>query len=117
MDLRFRGQCLIVVLVRERNVRVPPVLEAGEFLKRPGPMLEWLCRDLGLDYSQRMLNWPPGPRTTDGIWAKHWYAAVEASTGFAPYEDRDLHLPSALRPIADSCRPYYERLYPHRLGQ
>jgi len=116
-DLGFRRQAEIFDHVCQGTGRVPPVLEAGEFLKRPGPMLELLCRHLGLDYSERMLNWPPGPRATDGIWAKHWYAAVEASTGFAPYVDRDLDLPPALRSIAETCQPYYERLYPHRLGR
>ena len=33
-----------------------------------------------------MLGWEPGRRATDGAWAPHWYAAVEASTGFGPPE-------------------------------
>ena len=32
-----------------------------------------------------MLSWPPGRRSTDGIWAKYWYAAVEKTTSFQPY--------------------------------
>ncbi|NIM02252.1 MAG: HAD family hydrolase, partial [Acidobacteria bacterium] len=45
----------------------------------PRAMLEILCGRLGLDFSERMLEWPAGRRATDGVWAKHWYDAVEAS--------------------------------------
>jgi hypothetical protein len=62
-----------------------------------------------------MLSWPPGRRATDGVWAEHWYAAVEASTGFAPYDPRPVDVPAHLRGLVEEARPYYEELAAHRL--
>jgi hypothetical protein len=62
-----------------------------------------------------MLRWEPGRRATDGPWAPHWYAAVEASTGFAPPETPQIELPDEPRRLAERCRHYYERLSAHRI--
>ena len=40
--------------------------------------------------------WPAGPRESDGVWAPHWYAAVEASTGFAAHDPRPAEVPDRL---------------------
>ena len=57
-----------------------------------------------------MLSWPPGRRGTDGVWAPHWYAAVERSTGFAPYDPTPAEVPGHLEPIAQAAQPYYDEL-------
>ena len=62
-----------------------------------------------------MLNWPEGPRDSDGIWGKHWYDSVWRSTGFAPYREKFYDLDDKDRKIADAARPYYEKLFAYRL--
>jgi hypothetical protein len=62
-----------------------------------------------------MLSWPPGPRPSDGVWAPHWYAAVWASTGFAPWRPRDATLSPQHARVAEACRPIYEKLYARRV--
>jgi hypothetical protein len=74
-----------------------------------------LCASLGIDYSEKMLSWPAGPRDTDGVWAPAWYASVEASTGFAPPPPEGA-LDDTLMPIADAAWPYYVRLAKYRLS-
>lgn len=100
----------------ERTGRTPPVLDARDVLEDPRARLGELCDAVGLPFLEEMLAWPAGKRQTDGIWSKHWYAAVERTTGFAPYTERDEALPAALEPLADVCQPYYEELAAHRLG-
>ena len=63
-----------------------------------------------------MLSWPQGPRSTDGIWAKHWYANVEASTGFAPARLSRPELSDAQISLAEDCIPYYDQLRMFRIG-
>jgi Sulfotransferase domain len=92
-----------------------PVIDAGDVLRDPGTMLRKLCAALGLDFDPAMLHWPPGPRETDGVWAPYWYAAVRASTGFAPYDPRPAEVPDRLRPLVDAALPYYRELAAHRL--
>ena len=76
-----------------------------------------LCDALGIAFDEAMLAWPAGPRDTDGVWAPHWYAGVEASTGFAPYSPGSGDpLPDRLAPLLERCRPYYDALAPYRLA-
>ena len=49
-------------------------------------MLRKLCAAIDLPFDPAMLSWPAGPRSEDGIWAKHWYGVVHQSTGFAKAE-------------------------------
>ncbi|HYJ70184.1 MAG TPA: HAD family hydrolase [Nocardioidaceae bacterium] len=92
-----------------------PVIDARDFLHDPEAHLRWLCDWLGIDFTERMLRWPEGPRDTDGAWAPHWYAAVEASSGFAPYRGREVHLDGPALQIAEESVADYEYLWAHRL--
>ena len=94
---------------------IPVVLDARDVLQRPEPMLRALCERLGVPFDDRMLSWPAGPRDTDGIWARWWYDAVVASTGFTAYQPATPGLPSELRPVLEQCRGYYDHLYRNRL--
>jgi hypothetical protein len=96
--------------------RAPPVVDAADLLAAPEATLRTLCATLGVSFSERMLSWPPGPRPTDGVWAKHWYQRVEASTGFERAEASVM--PRLAGPLAEldaQCRPLYETLRAHRL--
>jgi hypothetical protein len=63
-----------------------PVIDAADLAARPGAALTALCEALGIPFDPAMLAWPAGPRPTDGVWAKYWYARVWRSTGFATNE-------------------------------
>lgn len=93
-----------------------PVVDAADVLRDPRGTLGPLCSALGIGFDEAMLSWPAGPRDTDGVWAPHWYADVEASTGFAPYAPGSGDpLPVRLAPLLERCRPYYEALAPYRI--
>jgi hypothetical protein len=92
----------------------PPVLDAADVLRRPEPYLRALCDHAGVRFTDRMLAWPPGPRASDGVWGRHWYASVRASTGFAAYRPRRPRLDARAAAVADACRPLYQRLHRER---
>ena len=109
-----------------------PVIDAADLAARPRPMLEGLCAALRIPFEEAMLAWPAGPRPTDGVWAKHWYARVWASTGFdagrdersaadpgrgagAGAENAAVALPAGLEGLAARCQPFYDELATHRL--
>jgi hypothetical protein len=88
-----------------------PVVDSDDLLRDPEGVLRRLCDALHVPFDAAMLSWPAGPRSTDGVWAPHWYAGVEASTGFGPYPGDDVpDLPGHLAALADECRPYYDEL-------
>jgi Sulfotransferase domain len=92
-----------------------PVIDAADFLQDPEGHLRWLCDWLAIDFTDRMLSWPPGPRDSDGVWAPHWYDAVLASTGFAAYRPREVALSAHDAAVAEACRPAYEALRERRV--
>lgn len=92
----------------------PPVLDSRELLLNPRRVLTVLCERLGVPFEETMLAWPPGPRPEDGVWAPHWYHAVHASRGFAPYVAKT-DFPPHLEPLLAECRPWYEKLYRHAI--
>ena len=115
-DIGFPQQLEIFDYVAEATGTAPVVIESTDVLKNPRGMLTALCQRLGVDFTERMLQWPQGPRESDGVWAPHWYASVYDSTGFAPYRPRSGSLPPELEPVLDVCLPIYERLYSYRLA-
>ena len=114
-DTGLPQQCELFDRVADRQGRAPPVVLASDVLKDPRGLLTTLCSAVGIPFTDRMLSWAPGRRDTDGVWAPHWYANVEASTGFEPYRPKSGALSEQLRPLADACRPWYEKLHAMRL--
>lgn len=92
-----------------------PVVDAADLLANPPAMLLELCEALGIPYDDAMLSWPAGARATDGVWAKYWYASVEASTRFAPYDPSPAVVPGHLQHLVDAAQPAYDELAAQRL--
>jgi hypothetical protein len=93
----------------------PPVLDSKDVLLNPRGALSALCEVLDIPFMEEMLSWPAGKRDSDGIWAKHWYASVEASTGFMPYQEEDISIPQNLQALVDEAQAIYEEMAENRL--
>ncbi len=95
---------------------LPLVVDSADVLRNPRSVLRQLCEKWAVPWLESaMLNWPAGRRASDGVWAPHWYQNVEASTGFAPYQRREVHLAAEHLDLAQQMAPYYERLAEHRI--
>jgi Sulfotransferase domain len=94
---------------------LPPIIDAGDFLREPEGYLRWLCDWVAVDFDPAMLSWPAGPRDTDGVWAPHWYASVLASTGFEPLRERTIDLDDRSAAVVESVRPSYDDLRSRRI--
>lgn len=115
-DIGVPQQAAIFDAACQRLGYAPPVVDGADVLADPRRVLGALCASLSIPFDEGMLSWPAGRRMSDGVWAPAWYAAVEASTGFAPpSDDPPPELPDALRRVADAARPFYEGLAQHRL--
>jgi hypothetical protein len=117
---RVRGEPTLADLGYPQQVEIfrahgGPVVDAADVLRDPEAVLRRLCAALDLDFDPAMLRWAPGPRATDGVWAPHWYAAVEASTGFVRHDPAPAEVPARLHALVEAARPYYDELAAHRL--
>jgi hypothetical protein len=98
--------------------RIPAVVDSVDLLAAPAGLLERLCAHVGIPFTGRMLEWPAGPRASDGVWARHWYDRVERTTHFEPVDSpqtAETPLTADLAQVEAACRPLYENLRAHRL--
>ena len=95
--------------------KAPAVIDTRDVLENPRAVLGRLSDYLGVSFDERMLAWPAGKRASDGVWAPHWYASVEASTGFAPWRDKPDAVPPHLAETLAECNRIYERLRAHKI--
>ena len=86
------------------------VIDSADIRADPEGMLRKLCDAIGLPFDPAMLSWPAGPRTDDGVWARHWYNAVHQSTGFAGAEGPVPDLQGMEKALLDQALPHYETL-------
>ena len=101
---------LMFLFRRVDGVVLPLIVVILGFISTVG-----LMAAVGVPFTDGMLEWPAGPRATDGAWADHWYDSVRKSTGFGPHRPREGELPEQLRDLAEECAPHYRRLYAYRL--
>jgi hypothetical protein len=114
-----RGECSVddIGLVRQfelyeaissiTGIRDIPIIDAADVLRDPLHYLSQVCARLNIAFDEKMLNWPAGKRTSDGVWASHWYHSVEASTGFAAVTSPDIVLNASQQSVVDEVMPYY----------
>lgn len=92
-----------------------PVIDSTDIRADPGQMLQKLCAEIGLPWTEAMLSWPTGGRAEDGVWASHWYGAVHQSSGFAGAEGALPELPEPSEPLLSSALELYSELAAQKL--
>ena len=95
----------------EMYQRLPgPVIDSHDIRADPAAALGRLCAEIGLPWTEAMLSWPEGGVAEDGVWARHWYPAVHASTGFAGAEGPLPELTGRAVDLVAEALPYYEEM-------
>lgn len=114
-DTGYPQQLDIYQRVTGRTGTTPPVIDARDVLENPRRMLGLLCDALDVEFTDAMLSWPTGERSTDGVWAKHWYDAVVKTTTFGPYKPKNEPVPAELSDVLEQAEAIYQQLYDARL--
>jgi len=117
-ELGFPQQWELFQRVADRLGAAPPVIDSAQTLRAPEASLRALCARLGIPFAKNMLAWPAGRRDSDGIWAPHWYAAVERSTGFDTVNELPLGevvIPADCEQMCEQAERFYVRLFEHAL--
>jgi len=102
----------------DRLGEAPPVLDSAKTLANPEGVLRAFCSSMQIQFYPEMLAWPTGRRDSDGIWAPHWYGAVEQSTGFsAPtaVSGEQVDIPEQYLALCEEAEAVYARLSAHAL--
>ena len=114
-QLGYLQQIEIYKMLAKEMGTPPIIIDAQDLLREPKKMLVEICKNLRITFDDKMLSWPQGVRKTDGIWGRHWYKQVEASTGFKPYVKTNRIIPSQYQDLYNECMEYYNFLYQNRI--
>ena len=117
-ELGFPQQWELFQRVADRLGKAPPVIDSARTLRDPRGVLSALCVRLDMPFSESMLHWPAGSRASDGVWAPHWYAAVERTTGFEAVSEvplEEVPVPAGCESICREAEGIYARLLEHAL--
>jgi len=96
--------------------QTPIVIDSKDILQNPRVMLSALCDALGIPFYVEMLSWSTGTRTTDGVWAPHWYASVESSTGFALWKAKEIEVSTEFESLCLECEDIYLQLSARKMN-
>ena len=91
------------------------VVDSSDIRSSPNEMLETMCNELHIPFTERMLRWSTGGHKEDGVWAAHWYDAVHRSTGFDGAEGSVPDLPHEYAALLEAALPIYEEFRERRL--
>tara|TARA_R100001244_G_scaffold96522_9_gene72371 strand:+ start:12819 stop:13556 length:738 start_codon:yes stop_codon:yes gene_type:complete len=109
-DLGYARQLGYVDQAAQLTGKPPAILDSADILRDPESHLRALCSALEIPWDTGMLAWQAGGRTTDGVWAAHWYGRVLETTGFGGTESALPKLGQRERAVSDQCRDAYDRL-------
>lgn len=87
-----------------------PIIDSNDVLKQPKILLAKLCEKLDIPFENNMLQWPAGPRDSDGVWSSHWYHSVERSTEFAPFQHKEFPLNDKQMHVVEAVMPAFKSL-------
>lgn len=109
----FQQQAELYYWLIDHGHPAPLVIDSRDFFRNPHKNLIKICDYIGGEFRDGMLSRLAGPRATDGAWEPHWYASLEASTGFAPWRESTGKLSPEQTAIEHAARPFYDRLCGH----
>ncbi len=97
------------------------VIHSDNIMKNPSSALQWLCKNLGIAFDERMLIWKAGLEDSNLLFAQlypnpeyhdsePWFKTLRSSQTFIPYKKKEIDLPDRLIPLLEESMPYYEKL-------
>ena len=108
-DIGFKKQYEIFNMIKKDKIKYL-VVNADTILQDPLKTLKKLCKILKIRFTKKMLSWPTGKRSSDGIWSTVWYKNVELSNTFSKYKKEKYYVPKKYNEIYEESLKYYNEM-------
>ena len=108
-DIGFKKQFEIFNKLKKNKINYI-VINADTILQKPSKTLKKLCKLLEIRFTKKMLDWPKGRRSSDGIWSKVWYKNVELSNSFSKFKKEKYNIPKKYNNIYEESLKYYNEM-------
>ena len=109
-DLGYIQQVDLFKKILSLTGKTPFVLDSKDILINPEKHLKKMCKYFNINFSRKMLKWPKGKRSTDGVWSHYWYKNVINSDSFFPLNESKEEVPSNYKNLLNECLSYYDYL-------
>jgi hypothetical protein len=109
-DIGIKRQYELYTQIGKLTPGYIPVIDSAKVLQEPQRIMQALCEALEIPFDADMLAWRKGKRSSDGVWASHWYHSVEASTGFGLPKQEPVSLSNSQLEVVEEVMPYYQKL-------
>ncbi|MEM9213700.1 MAG: hypothetical protein AAGD25_05075 [Cyanobacteria bacterium P01_F01_bin.150] len=113
-DIGMEVHYQIFKYVQSFSQHTPLVLDSIDLVRNPEAFLRLICSHFNLNFSSRMLTWKAGLKDSNLLFsgalsslASTWYEDVANSTGFLPYQEKEISLTDNLKRLAEDCFPFY----------
>jgi len=113
-DFGFNNQIDLFNFIKNKTGEAPIVIDASDLSNNPEKKLKKLCRNLKIDWDSNMLQWKPGLKPYDGVWATHWYPSVKSSTSFQKKTTKKNYSKPVLN-FANQARKAYSDLVKYKI--
>ncbi len=114
-DIGFKKQFEIFNFIKNNIDSYPITIDSDDILKSPKEKIKNLCRELNIQYTDRMIKWPKGKRNSDGIWSAIWYEQVKNSSTFQNYIETNLDIPKKYMNIYEESLEIYNQMKKYSL--
>ena len=114
-DMAFGDQLKFFNYLKDKNKKIPIVIDANDIRMNPEKCLKILCNKLNISWDENMLRWEKGIMPYDGIWAEHWYPSVIQSNSFRPPSKQLPSLTDIERRLVDKAMPFYQKIYQYKI--
>ena len=113
-DIGFPMQIKLFNIIKDLNLP-KIVINADDLSRNPKGILEILCKKLNIKFSEKMLKWSKGSRSSDGVWGKIWYQDVKSSSNFNRLHKKNNVIPSKYKTIYKESLEIYTELNKYRI--
>jgi len=116
-DIGYPSQFKIFKYLQKTKSKVI-VINSDDLINDTKKTLILLCKSLNIKYTNEMLKWPTGSRSSDGIWGKVWYKKLIQSSSFQKEDKKNtINFPSKYSFIYEECLRIYEELNSYNLNK
>ncbi|MFK7953006.1 MAG: sulfotransferase family protein [Ekhidna sp.] len=113
-DIGLKHEADLFEYCKKNGEHKPIIIDSNDLLSNPEKYLSYLCKELGLSFSNSMTSWKQGAIPEDGIWAQYWYKNVHLTTGFSKQKTSSRPLLPKHQSLYEEAHHYFEKLSSHK---
>lgn len=95
----------------------PLVIDANDLRNNPETTLKIACKKLNIEFTEKMLQWPKGPKKNEGLWGECWYKNAWETTSFiSKKNNKKIKINKSIKDLYAQAKIFYNKLYDYKIN-